>query len=436
MSSQPHPLVAISGTPGLATPWRASWWARRRRNREGSAPSATRSGGFRRVGRRIGLGRALAIALTMAFIAVRIWDPYPVEAIRLRTFDFFQMVSPRKPIPTRPVMIVDIDEASLGAVGQWPWPRTLVAEIVTKLTQAGAVAIAFDIAFPEPDRLSPNLVADSLPNLDERTKSILKAQPSHDDVLASAMGASRVILGQTALSQAGAPVDPAQYPSTGFAFLGPDASRFIPSFPGLLRNVPALEQAAAGRGLFTILPEQDGIVRRVPLFLYAGGSPAPTLSVEILRVLTGAGAVLVRTDAAGVRGIALPQIEIPTDPYGQIWVHFAPHDPSRYISAKDVLTGAASPALLANKIVLVGTSALGLLDNKTTPIDRSMPGVEVHLQVLESALTRSTLVVPNYAIAIELLVAVAVCLAIVLFAPILGSLNLLAFGAAVAAFLV
>ncbi len=389
---------------------------------------------LRRIGRGLGVGRALAIALMALLLAVRIWDPAPVEALRLRTFDAFQVLQPRAPLPASPILIVDIDEASLRAFGQWPWPRTRIAALVDRLTALGAIAVAFDVVFAEPDRLSPSVIAEQHPALDPESRAKLRALPSNDEVLADSIRASRVILGQTALAEAG-PEPREPLPRSGIAILGPDPGRFLTTYRGLLANLPLLENAAAGRGLFTVSPEADGIVRRVPMVLRAEGVVMPALTLDVLRVLTGAGAILVRTDAAGIKSVALPGLEIPTDSHGQIWVHFSPHDPAKFVSAQDVFSEERPAGRFANKIVLVGTSAVGLLDNKTTPIDRSMPGVEVQAQVLESALTRTTLVVPNYAAVIEMLVAIAVVFAIILFAPIMGPVNLLLFGAGVAAML-
>ena len=133
-----------------------------------------------------------------ALLALRIWDPAPLEDLRLRSFDFYQILKPR--IPTvKPVVIVDIDEESLRTLGQWPWPRTLVADLVEKLNGLGAVAIAFDILFPEQDRMSPNLAAQSFRNIDEETKAKLQKLPSNDDVLAETIKRSRVILGQSGI---------------------------------------------------------------------------------------------------------------------------------------------------------------------------------------------------------------------------------------------
>jgi adenylate cyclase len=223
---------------------------------------------------------------------------------------------------------------------------------------------------------------------------------------------------------------------TGFAVRGPDPGPFLVTFAGLLRNVPVIEEAAAGRGVFSIRPERDGIVRRVPIVMRAQGSMVPSLSMELLRVVTNSGAILVRTDQAGVQSVAVPGLQVPTDQNGRFWVHFNRHDPARYISAKDVVQGRVPRDRVEGKLVLIGTSAAGLLDVKTTPVSAAMPGVEVQAQVLESALTKSLLTYPNYAIGAELLVAVLVGLAIIIVAPILRASIVIALGAIVVAALI
>jgi adenylate cyclase len=115
---------------------------------------------------RFGLARLLCVVLLFALAFLRVADPPPLEEIRVKTFDLFQVIKPRV-VTLRPVVIVDIDEKSLKALGQWPWPRTRVADLIARLTELGAVAIGFDVVFAEPDRLSPNLAADTFRNLDE-----------------------------------------------------------------------------------------------------------------------------------------------------------------------------------------------------------------------------------------------------------------------------
>jgi adenylate cyclase len=380
--------------------------------------------------RHFGFDRAFAVFLMFAMVGIRIWDPAPVEALRLRVFDAYQAILPRNDTK-RPVLIVDIDEASLAAFGQWPWPRTRVAEIVDKLKSLGAAAIGFDIVFAEPDRLSPALVGKGLPQLDPQTRAALEALPSNDEVLAASFRGARIVLGESALATTVGGRE--ARPKAGFGTRGPSAAPFLRAYPAILPNIPVLEDAAAGHGLFTIAAERDGIVRRVPMVFAVGDQLVPSLTLEILRVLTGAGAILVRTDPSGLIGIALPGFSLPTDSKGQIWIHFTEHDPQRFISAKDLLEDRAPASRVANKIVLIGTSALGLLDNRTTPITRSMAGVEIHAQVLESALSNNILHERSFALATEILLAIGVGLAIIALAPLLGPIVLLGFGAVIAA---
>src|SRR5262245_33231741 len=385
--------------------------------------------------RSFGLTRAICVLLLFALVPLRILDPLPLEEVRLRTFDFYQRLRPRQ-TESRPVVIVDLDEASLKDIGQWPWPRTIVADLVTKLTQLGAVAIAFDVIFAEPDRMSPSIASTSFRNLDEETRNKLQTLPNNDEVLAEVIRRSRVVVGQVG-SATPAPRSQAESAlKTGFAVRGPDPRPFLVTFAGLLRNIPLIEQAAAGRGVFSILPERDGIVRRVPIIVWAQGGIVPSLSMELLRVVTNSGAILVRTDQAGVRSVAVPGLQVPTDQNGRFWVHFNPHDPARYVSAKDVLQGRVPRDRIEGKLVLIGGSATGLLDVKTTPVSAAIPGVEVHAQVLESALTNSLLTYPGYAIGAELLVAVLVGLAIIMLAPMLRASIVIALGAVVIAALI
>ncbi len=383
-----------------------------------------------RLARRFGLARGLALLLLIGLAALRLADPILVQELRVRVFDFFQVLHPRE-ATQRPVVIVDIDEKSLNSLGQWPWPRTRIADIITRLTQMGALVVAFDVVFPEPDRMSPGIAADTFRDLDDATRAKLRTLPSNDAILADAFRKSRVVLGESglpfAVAQTGA------LPPIGIATMGGDARPFLLHFPGLLRNVPVLEQAASGRGLFTIRPERDGIVRRVPVVMQAQGAIMPSLTLEMLRVVSGSNTVLIRSDRAGVQSAAVPGFVIPTDRNGQLWIHFAPHDKARYVSAVDILEGRAPADSVAQRLVLIGTSAVGLLDSKTTPVDPLMPGVEVHAQVLENILTNSVLSSPNYAIGVELCAALLLGFVIIWLAPTLNPLLLLLVGATIVA---
>jgi adenylate cyclase len=374
------------------------------------------------LGRAIASRRAFGLLLVALVVLLRIWDPRPIEELRLRSFDLYQHATPRSS-PERPIVIVDIDEESVAAFGQWPWPRTLLADLLTRLYAMECVAVGFDVVFAEPDRTSPREAAKYFRNLDEGTRELLTHLPSNDEIFAQAVGQGRVVLGQSGTNTANTRW-PGRRPETGFATIGVDPKPFLVGFPYLLRNLPELEQAAAGRGLFSIQPERDGIVRRVPIVMTAEDKIVPALTLDMLRLVSGSNAILIRTDEAGVHAVAVPGLELPTDEHGRIWIHYRPHDPTLYVSAKDVIEGKVAPDRFAGKLVLVGTSAIGLLDVKTTPVSAAIPGVEVHAQLLESALTDSLLSRPNYAIAVEMVAAVAAGTAFALAAPIASVLTL------------
>jgi adenylate cyclase len=256
----------------------------------------------------------------------------------------------------------------------------------------------------------------------------LRALPSNDQVFADTMRHSRVVLGESGLAEARSELDKT-LPVTGLAMLGDDPQQFMFRFPGLLRNTAVLEQAAAGRGLLTINPERDGIVRRVPMILLAQGVTMPSLSFEMLRVITGTDTIFIKSDQAGIKSIGVKGFQVPTDANGQLWVHFARRDASILIPAVDVLDGRVPPEKIKGKLVLIGTSAVGLNDIKTTPVSRAMPGVEIHAQVIESALTHAVLSEPSYGFAIEFLAAIVLGILVVIFAPQFGPATLLAIGA-------
>jgi adenylate cyclase len=385
-------------------------------------------------GRKFGYARLICLAILIGVAALRIADFAPIQELRVRTFDTYQRIEPRMKT-ARPVTIVDIDEKSLTKFGQWPWPRTRIADMINNLTRLGAVAIGFDMVFAEPDRLNPDAVADTMRDLDEATKSRLRALPSNDQIFADAIKRSRVVLGETGLAGVN-PLFDKTLPVTGVATLGEDPQPFLFDFAGLLRNVDTLEATAAGRGLFTIKNERDGIVRRVPMVLLAQGMMMPSLSFEILRVVTGTPTIIIKSEKTGIKSVALHGLEVPTDRNGQLWVHFAKQDRSIYVSAADVLDGNIAPEMIDHKLLLIGTSAVGLNDIKTTPVSSAMPGVEIHAQVLEAALTKALLSEPPYGIVLEFAAALVLGLLVITFAPMFGPVVLVAIGALFASLLI
>ena len=183
-----------------------------------------------RTARQFGGARGLALVLLIALAALRVADPLPIQELRIRVFDLFQVLHPRE-ASQRPVVIVDIDEKSLKSIGQWPWPRTRIADLITRLTQMGALVIAFDIVFAEPDRMSPGIAAEAFRDLDDATRAKLRALPSNDAVFADALRKSPVVLGESGLPFISAQLEGSQ-PAAGVAAIGGKSTTFSFEFSG------------------------------------------------------------------------------------------------------------------------------------------------------------------------------------------------------------
>jgi len=363
--------------------------------------------------------RFLALCLLVLLAGLRIWDPTIVEALRLRSFDVFQTIQPRVN-RDKPVLIVDIDERSLKEVGQWPWPRVILAQLIEALHGAGASVIGFDSVFSEPDRMSPTNIADRFRVLPVETAKILRSLPSNDALMAQSMASAQVVLGRIALEEPSPVALDPTVPQPSVVTLGPDPMPHLARYLGSVENLPILARAAAGQGIFSMAPEFDNIVRRVPTVYSIDGKIRPSLAIETLRVAMGERSIAVRSDAAGISSIIVGNRRIPTDNNGRVWVHFARATKDRYVSAADVLAGRVGPDRIDGKIVLIGTSAPGLRDLRATPLALSVPGVEMHAQILETVLSGATLTRPNYAIGIELTVMVLVGVLMIVLVPILG----------------
>ena len=222
--------------------------------------------------------RTIGVAL-LCFAVVagpRVWDPLPVEVMRLRLFDSLQILSPREFKPA-PIAIIDIDEDSIAAYGQWPWPRARMAELVGALRDAEAAVVGFDVIFPEPDRMSPALIARDHQELPPELRQALAALPSNDSAFAKSMRTIPTVLGMSAQKAAFGGESLPSLPFPPVRQIGGDATPLLPQFDGVVHSIPELLNAAAGHAVLTVVPEADGVVRRVPLVVSIGGQNCPVV---------------------------------------------------------------------------------------------------------------------------------------------------------------
>jgi adenylate cyclase len=364
-------------------------------------------------------GPALGVVVTaLALLAAAAQGPGGGPASEA-LFDAFQRRAPRTWTPDAPVRIVAIDRESLARYGQWPWPRTYFVALLDRLEGLGAATIAFDVLFADPDRTSPELVAEAARRFEPGAKPPPPLTPhaAHDAVLARRIANSPVVLGALPID---GPSERPFRPRTGFAFAGSDPSAALRAFPGVEAPLAILTENAAGFGLAGV-GDGGGAARRATLFATVDGRIAPSLAVEALRVAQGARGHLLRSSHASGEGSGgagpvpvearIGAITAPLNPDGSIWIRYAGARPDRTLPAWRLLEGdAPDPALRAEvegRVIVVGATAPGLRYVVDTPLATGVDGVEVHAEVLEQLVAGDWLSRPDWAFGAELLAVAA-----------------------------
>ena len=335
----------------------------------------------------------------------------------------FQRLDPEPYDPNLPIRIVDIDEKSLSVIGQWPWPRTTVRDLLLELTSKGAAVVAFDVLFAEPDRTSLEAIVKQLPASEATAiTAAMAGRPSNDELFAAALKDTPSVL-SVALGEG---ANTTLQAKAGFALAGDDPRPFLLEFKGASRNLAEFEDAARGIGAFNWVADRDQIVRRVALMFRLDQTFVPSLAAEALRVAQGATTYVLKASNAsgetafgqstGLNHIRIGDVEVPTDGAGGVYLKFRHFNKAAYIPAWKVLAGEVPQEEIEGRIILVGTSAPGLLDLRATPVDAAVPGIDIHAQVLEHLLTGKFLERPDYAVALEefVILVLGIMLALVL----------------------
>ena len=308
----------------------------------------------------------------------------PFRSARQFLFDSYQKYYPRQPL-SQPVTIVAVDETSLARIGQWPWPRNKLAELIDAIDFYQPAAIGFDMYMPEADQTSPDQVADNLPpGAPAELATQLRLLPSHETRLAESLRSVPSILGAagfdftTYTSSAGLRTAPV-------SVSGGDALPYVRRFEAVLASLPELQAAARGQAILSVDLE-FGVVRRIPLVVAIGDEIVSGLAMEMLRIATGSSAVEVAVGTHGIQSVSVADLQVPTQSGGEVWLHYAESSATagRYVSAIDVLEGRADPTQLEGKLVMLGLTGSGLHDMRTTALSELVPGIEIQAQLLES----------------------------------------------------
>ena len=347
-------------------------------------------------------------------------------------FDQYQRWRPRASGLEQPVRIIDIDDESIRRVGQWPWPRQRMADIVDVLFNANVAAVTFDVLFSEKDRASFDNLSRGPPHAVALAghEEDIEARSDGDAAFAHSIANRPVVLGDL-FTRNGVVVG--EIPAKGgFAIIGDAPIAYLPHLSGALAPLPILMERAAGIGFVNWQPDSDRVVRRVPLLLAVDGQMQPSLAIETLRVAQGASTYLIKSggsngetvfgQSAGVIAIKDGDLVIPTQPGGDIRAYFANSDERFSTPAWKIFDQGADLSDFAGKIVVVGASASMLADVVATPLNPSTPGVEAQAQLIEQILGGVELLRPDWAPGAELLAAAALSLMLVVTVPMMPAL--------------
>lgn len=295
------------------------------------------------------------------------------------------------------IVIIDIDEQSLRELGQWPWSRDIVAQILQNLSDYNIGIVGLDVVFAEHDNSSPK-------NVFKKLGKPFKNALDYDAILADTIANTPTIIGYI-FNLTKDSTSPGPSPKVSGIFIEkdkPQNSFLIKPYRPIL-NIPIIQNSAYSNGYFNTIPDNDGIVRSIPLVMQYNGIVYPSLCLEMIRTALGIQKISINYFQNGVESIQLGNLIIPTDIFGRLLVNYkgeAHH--YKYFSASDIFYKRISAQQLEGKIALFGTSAAGLLDLRSTPFDSVYPGVEVHATALDNIINQNFLSKPSWVFSADL----------------------------------
>ncbi len=352
------------------------------------------------------LNYVVFFALLILLIFLKILNPSFIKSISFLSFDLYQKVFAEK--KNSDVVIIDIDEKSLGKFGQFPWNRIVFAEILDKLNESNPKAIGFDIFFTEKDKQSPDAIIKSY-GLIPSDIAELQNLKSPDDIFAEKLKESKsiiAVLGSNVPSHS----NYNRKAKARFLSKGGEPKQFTYSYPYSIGSLEVLEKNVKGLGSISFLDQLDGIIRSLPLIVQFNKKMYPTMGLEMVRVGSKQKNIYVELNEVGIQRISARPHKIDSDPNGIIWIKYKKSDKNQYISAGDVYDGKFQTDFFKDKYVLIGASAQGLFDLVKTPLGVTIPGVEVHANVIENILDQSYLVRNPNTYIFELLFSIIVAL--------------------------
>ena len=343
--------------------------------------------------------------LLFFLIGLKTANPSFVKAISFLSFDLYQKIIPLKKESSE-VVIVDINEKSLEKFGQFPWSRSIFAKIIENINTAKPKAIGFDIFFSEKDKQSPEEIIKSY-NLIPTDVAEIQNIRGHDEIFREQLEKSNsviAVLGSNVSSHGSYD----RSAKAKFFSKGGDPKEFTFSYPYSIGSLEKLEKSAKGLGAISFLDQMDGIVRSLPLILRFNNKLYPTMGLEMIRVGSKQKNIFIELDEVGIKKLSVRPLKISSDPNSVFWIRYKQSQKDQYISASSVYDEKFEEDFFKDKYVLIGASAQGLFDRVKTPLGVTMPGVEVHANVIENILDNSYLVRNPKVYIVELLFSIII----------------------------
>ena len=330
------------------------------------------------------------LLILILLIFLKTINPNFIKSISFLSFDMYQKIIPIKKLDSN-VIIIDIDEKSLSKFGQFPWNRSIFAKIIENVNETNPKAIGFDVFFSEKDKQSPEEIIKSYNILSGDVINYLINIKGHDEKFRQQLEKSKsvlAVLGSNVSSHGSYD----RKSKAKFLSKGGDPQKYTFNYPYSIGSLEKLEKSVKGLGSISFLDQTDGIIRSLPLIVRFNKKIYPTIGLEMVRVGINQKNLFVELDEVGIKRISVRPHKILTDPNGIFWIRYKEPLKNQYISASSVFDGNFDKARFENKFVLIGASAQGLFDLVKTPLGVTIPGVEVHANVIENILDQSYLI--------------------------------------------
>jgi CHASE2 domain-containing sensor protein len=359
------------------------------------------------------------ILLLFFLVLIKIQDSDFVRKIENISYDAYQSLFIEKN-NFEEVVIIDIDEKSIGEIGQFPWRRDVFADLIQKLNQYGVSVISFDVFFSEEDKQNPKKI---LEEFNIKNDTVFDS----DQKFLESIQSSKVVLpvlGDISIYNK----DNSSKPKTNIISKGGDPSNYIYSFKNKITSLEKFNNAAKGVGTISYLDSSDAVLRSLPLFLKIGNDIWPALSLETLRVLHGHKNILINSDQTGINLIKTRKYQIEPDRNAIVYINYKQFNKENYISAFDVLNQNINANKLRDKIAIIGSSAQGIFDFVKIPNGKVIPGVETHAHLIENIINNDFIVKNTYTtIAENLLLVISLIIALIIPNKILPKFSIVFF---------